>query len=111
MAVLEIPIITPAKEFSFEIDLDGNTVEFTLKWNITCRYWTYSLKGLSLTDQVDGAAIITGIDLLKPYAIRELGQLFCIDNMDLGQDPDFDNFGSRWSLIYVEKDTDIDTIV
>ena len=110
MAVVEIPI-TPEKEPTFQIDLDGHTVEFTLRWNETCKYWTYSIKGLTLTDQVDGAAIVTGINLLEPYAVRELGELFCVDGTGLGEDPDFDNFGSRWSLIYIELGTDIDAIV
>ena len=102
MANKKIPI-TPSKQFRFQIDLDGHTVDFMFRWNLTGRYWTFNLTGQTLTDEVSGAAVVTGLDLLKPYAIRELGQLYCIDGKDLGEDPDFDNFGARWSLIYVEK--------
>lgn len=102
MAFKEIPL-EPAKQIVFQTDLDGFTVEFTFRWNLTGRYWTFNLTGQSLTDTITGAAVVTGLDLLEPYAIRELGQLFCVDGKDLGEDPDFDNFGARWSLIYVEK--------
>ena len=102
MAFKEIPIV-PAKQLIFQVDLDGHTVDITLRWNLTGRYWTFNLSGQTLTDTVTGAAVITGVDLLQPYAIRELGQLYCVDGKDLGEDPDFDNLGARWSLIYVEK--------
>jgi len=102
MAFKEIPV-TPAKQSRFTVDLDGHTVEITLRWNLTGRYWTFNLTGQTLTDEVKGAAITNGVDLLQPYAIRELGQLYCVDGKDLGEDPDFENLGARWSLIYVEK--------
>ena len=104
MAVREIEI-TPSKQFSFLVQLDGHKVELTFRWNLTGRYWTFNLKGQTLTDEVAGAAVVTGVDLLQPYAIRELGRLFCVDSKDLGEDPDFDNFGARWSMLYIEKGT------
>lgn len=104
MAVQEIPIV-PSKQFRFQIDLDGYDVELQFRWNLTGLYWTFNLVGQSLTDEVSGAAVVNGLDLLRPYAIRELGELWCIDGQDLGEDPNFDDFGSRWSLLYVEKGT------
>ena len=104
MAVREIPI-EPSKQFLFTVNLDGYDVELSFRWNLTAQYWTFNLNGQALTDEVNGAAVVTGLNLLQPYAIRELGELWCIDGMDKGEDPDFDNFGSRWSLLYIEKDT------
>jgi hypothetical protein len=104
MAMREIPV-TPSKQFLLQVSLDGQDVELSFRWNLTGQYWTYNLTGQSLTDEITGAAVVNGINLLRPYAIRELGELWCIDGTDLGEDPDFDNFGSRWSLIYVEKGT------
>lgn len=104
MAVREIPI-TPAKQPRFRINLDGFDVDFQFRWNLTGQYWTYNLSGPSLTDEVNGAAVVSGINMLRPYAIRELGELWCIDGTGQGQDPDFDNFGARWSLLYIEKGT------
>jgi len=104
MAIREIPI-TPSKQFILSINLDGHDIDLLFRWNLTGLYWTYSLSGQSLTEKVNGAAVVNGINLLRPYAIRELGELWCVDGTDLGEDPDFDNFGSRWSLLYVEKGT------
>lgn len=104
MAIRIIPVV-PEKQFIFTVLLDNQKVEFTFRWNLTGQYWTFNLQGQTLTDQVTGAAVVVGLDLLQPYAIRELGQLVCVDSMDLGEDPDFDNFGARWKMAYIEKGT------
>lgn len=103
MATLTIPLENVSPQFSFTIQLDGNQVEMSFKWNLTGQYWTFGIKGDSFDDQVQGAGVTVGLNLLGPYAIRELGQLYCVDLQDLGEDPDFDNFGTRWILMYVEK--------
>lgn len=108
MAVLEIPINPTSPRFSFSVDLDGHTVDLSFSWNLTGQYWTFGLKGQTLTDTINGAAVVTGIDMLAPYAIRELGQLWCIDSRDLGEDPNtIEGFGTRWFLMYVEIGTEI----
>ena len=105
MAIVEIPINNPTREFSIITDLDSQTVDLSFKWNDTGQYWTFSISGQNLTDEVYNAAVVSGVNLLRPYAIRELGELYCIDTTDLGEDSDFDNFGSRWVLLYIEKGT------
>jgi hypothetical protein len=103
MAAVTIPILNPEKQLKFSIILDNQKVEFVFRWNLTGQYWTFELTGQTLTDEVHGAAVVSGADLLGPYAIRELGQLYCLDTKDLNEDPDFDNFGTRWVMVYVEK--------
>lgn len=104
MAIREIEI-TPSRDFSFQVEFDSQVVTLSFRWNLTGQYWTFGLKGDTLTDEVIGAAVVTGVNLLRPYAIRELGELWCVDGKDLGEDPDFDNFGARWSMLYIEKGT------
>lgn len=107
MAVLDIDL-NPSPQFDFSIDLDGQTVELNFKWNLTGQYWTFGLKGQTLTDEINGAALVTGINLLAPYAVRELGELWCIDMQELGEDPDtLDGLGDRWVLLYIEIGTEI----
>lgn len=102
MATLIIPT-TPDPIQNFTIDLDGETVDLTISWNITAQQWFMTLSGLTFSTVVRRIALVTGINLFEIYAIRELGQLWCIDLEDLGAEPNFDDFGDRFQLMYVEK--------
>ena len=101
MAVLEIPI-QPSPVFTFSVALDRIQVDFRFRWNITSQQWFFDLSSPALSEEVRGAPVVSSVDLLALYAIRELGSLWVIDGRDLGEDPDFDDFGGRWTLNYVE---------
>ena len=102
MTPLQIPI-TPQPVFRFSVSLDGIVVDFRFRWNLTLRQWFFDLSSVELAESLQGAPVVTGVDLLAPYAIRELGSLYVVDDRDLGVDPDFDGFGSRWNLLYAPR--------
>ena len=48
-----------------------------------------------------GIKLTTGPNLLKPFAILQLGAMYIFDNEGLGEDPTYDDIGGRFQLIYV----------
>lgn len=80
--------------------LDGNTYRFTISWNLETEKWYMDLKGLNNTVEVNGIALLPGKNLLAPYGFYQLGELWVIDNSGANEDPDYDQFGSRWTLEY-----------
>jgi hypothetical protein len=104
MAILQIPV-TNDFWHGFNVDLDGESYQLTFRWNFTDNAWYMDLLGL--TNTVDFAAIkITGgIDILLPYAIIELGELYLIDSENENLDANQNDFGDRYQLLYIEKGT------
>lgn len=95
-----IPLFVDPR-YSFKIDLEDNTYEFSLHWNTAIEAWYLDIVGISNTVEYYGIRLATGVNLLKPFAIRELGALYVIDGDEGGLDPDYDNIGSRYLLYYV----------
>ena len=104
MADLVIPV-TPDPYQQFTIDLDGQTVDITIRFNATLQQWIMNLAGVTFSTTVNGITLVCGLELLSPYAIRELGQLWLVDleekNGEPG-DPEAADFGDRFQLLYVE---------
>jgi hypothetical protein len=48
-----------------------------------------------------GVALVTGCDILEPYAIDGLGGLWLVGADDTGSDPDLFGMGDTHSIIYV----------
>lgn len=89
--------------YLFRTDLDGASYEFKIRWNITNGGWFLNIKGVSNDVDYSSIRLSTGPNLLKPYAIRELGGLYILDVEELGTDPNFEELGSRYLLYYVAK--------
>lgn len=107
MANLIIPV-TPDPYQQFTIDLDGETVDITIRFNATVQQWVMNFVGVTFSTTLNGIALVTGINLLGPFAIRELGQLWLIDTEEKNEepgDPEAADFGDRFQLIYVELAT------
>ena len=96
--------------YNFKIDLEGNSYLFTIHWNVIAAAWYLDIEGISNTVEYRGIKLVTGVNLLKPYAIRELGALYMLDNDEEGLDPDYENIGSRYEMYYVPT-TNPDNIV
>lgn len=103
MANSIIPV-TPEPHQQFTIDLDGETVDLTIRWNATSEQWVMNFVGVTFETTVNGIALVTGVDLLGPYAVREVGQIWLVDleakNGEPGSPEDAD-FGDRFQLLYV----------
>lgn len=106
---LVIPLISNPR-YQFQTDLDGAAYEFKIRWNVTDQGWYFDIKGISNDVDYAGIRMSTGPNLLKPYAILELGGLYIIDVEEEGLDPDFDEIGSRYLMYYVDKDN-VDEII
>ena len=102
MTTLIIPT-TPNPSQQFTIDLDGQTVDMSIRWNATTEQWVLDLTGITFVTSVNGITLVTGVNVLEIYAIRELGQLWVVDLEEKNSEPDFDNFGDRFQIMYVEK--------
>lgn len=102
--IYEIPVNpNGAREFQFSVNLDGYQVTLSFRWNIVGLYWSWGFSCPELEDEMNGAALVTGINLLGSYAVRELGELWCVDLEGLEQDPNYDGLGTRWVLLYIER--------
>ncbi len=96
--------------YSFKIDLESDSYEFHIHWNVAAAAWYLDIEGISNTVDYKGIRLSTGVNLLKPYAIREMGALYIVDGEGENSDPDYDNIGSRWFMYYVPT-TNPDNIV
>jgi hypothetical protein len=109
MATLVIPLTNvPIKEFT--IDLDGNTYRLDLHWNIVDAAWYMNLSGITNDVLINGIKLVTGPNLLKPYAQIELGAIYMVDESEQQLDADFDTIGIDVQMYYVEK-ADVDSII
>jgi hypothetical protein len=101
MANRIIPVTTdPSQQFT--IDLDGQTVDLSIRWNATAQQWVMDFNALTFTTVINGLVLVTGVDLLGPYAVREIGQLWLVDLEEKNEEPTLSNFGDRFQLMYVE---------
>ena len=80
--------------------LDGNRYRLRISWNLYTEKWYLQIEGLTNDVDIKGIALLCGKDLLAAHGYRELGELWVIDNSGANEDPDYDNFGSRWTLEY-----------
>lgn len=100
--MVTIPL-TPDPDYKFQVEIEDETVELRVRWNLVEQAWYLDITGVSFTLELLGLKLVGGVDLLKPYAVVELGGLFIIDSEEKNQDPDFDGLGDRYRLIYVTK--------
>jgi hypothetical protein len=104
MAENQVIDLTPDYSYFFTTVLEGLNVQFKVRWNIVDLAWYIDLDIIETETLVKGIKLIGGIDLLKQYAITELGKMFIVDTEEKFQDPDFDLIGDRYKLIYILKE-------
>lgn len=85
--------------------LDGNTYRLSLHWNTYTEKWYLNIKGLNNTVEINGIAMLCGKDLLAQYGYYELGQLWVIDNSGANEDPNYLEFGTRWTVEYTPAES------
>lgn len=83
------------------VTLDGNQYQFTIKWSYSELAWYLDIKGITdPTAVLNGIKLVGGVDLLEPYGLLDLNQLWCIDLVEKNRDPEFDNIETDFILIY-----------
>lgn len=89
--------------YKIQISLGLNTYEFSYHWNAYSNgAWYLDLLGISNTEDIKGIRLSTGPNLLKPYAIVDLGALYVLDGEELQEDPTRDGMGVRWYMFYTD---------
>lgn len=102
--MLQIPldIGLPGQEFS--IDLDGQNVRLLFMWNSNAKSWFMDIKGVSFDLKFTGLRVCVSQYIMDGLAVREIGDFVLLDLEDLNQEPNFDEFGERWILMYYTKE-------
>jgi hypothetical protein len=82
------------------VTLDGYVYQLKFAWNLETVKWYLNIEGQNNDVDIKGIALLPGKDLLAQYGYHQLGQLWVIDNSGANEDPNYDDFGSRWTLEY-----------
>lgn len=91
-----------ASNQTVQISLAGLTYQITVRWNATNEAWQFDLQDSSGNYILAGIPIVTGMDLLSPFAYLNLGgQLIAQTSNDTDAVPTFDNLGSGSTLYFV----------
>lgn len=96
----EIPL-SPTPQ-TFRISLAGITYAFTLKWNWVSACWVIDIADATDKPMVSGIPMVTGVDLLSPYAYLGFGGSL-VAQTDNAPDvvPTFDDLGSTGHLYWI----------
>lgn len=82
------------------VTLDGYIYQLKISWNLETEKWYMNMEGLNNSVNIKGVALLPGKDLLAPYGLHQLGELWVVDNSGASEDPNYNDFGSRWTLEY-----------
>lgn len=92
----------PHPSFRYRAPLEGYEFSFHWWYAPVQEIWfvDYSCEELSI--DVAGMAVVTGNNLLSGRGLYQVGALVLLD-LQGSADPDFDNFGDRWKMVYLTR--------
>ena len=90
----------PAQKF--ETPLEGFPFKFRFNWHPNGEFWTVDCSCADLDYSVTCFRVVTGLDLWHGHGLYQVGKLIFID-LQGQEDPDFENFGSRFKLIHLSR--------
>lgn len=111
MPLSVIPVDAVDTYYEFETRIDGESYRLTLRWNDTAETWHADLEGLTVDVKVLGITLIVGLDLLKQYAILELGSLYVHDTESKDENPTRDSLGDRHRLLHITRGETISDVL
>jgi hypothetical protein len=85
------------------VTLAGNVYKFTYRWieTDTESAWYLDLAGLTNTSfSLNGIKLVGGVDLLEPYGVLDLNELWLVDTSGQNRDPGFENISTEFVLYY-----------
>jgi hypothetical protein len=91
----QIPVV-PKQAQKFKITISGTTHIFTIKWNgqIEGGCWVLDIADINENDLVTALPLVTGANLLAPFAYLGLGFLLLVQTEgDADAVPTYENFG------------------
>ena len=102
MTPYEIPL--KAEGARFTIALGARSYQVTVRWNSVSSAWVLELASESGQALVQGIPLVTGVDLLAPFAYLNFGgSLYVQTDHDIDAEPTVDNLGSTSHLYFVTE--------
>ena len=90
--------------YSIQCTLDGAQYKLSFRWIENELAWYMDLGGLTdTTIAVHSIRLVGGVNLIEPYALVDLGELWLVDMSGAYSDPTYDNFETDFVLYYIEK--------
>jgi len=87
---------------TLQITLAGVQYQLTVKWNDANQSWILDIGDSSANPIVTGIPIVTGTDLLAPFAYLNFGgQLIAQTTNDTDAVPTFENLGTAGNLYFL----------
>lgn len=103
MALYEIPLIPSNAAYDMQVTLDGDEYTLDVHWNEYALGWYMDIIGLTdTTIKLRGVHLVTGVDILHPYPVQALGEMWVVDTSEADTDATFDSMGDTHSLMYLE---------
>lgn len=103
MVAVNIPVDSKDSYYTFTSSIDGDTYRFTLRWNAIVEIWYMDIEGLTNNVLLRGLALIEGLNLLRPYAVLEMGTLLLYDVEGKGERPTRESLGNRHKVLYISR--------
>lgn len=105
MSVLTIPLRTDITHYSFQVELDGATYGFELRWNERAEGWFLSLFDVEGEPLVSSRRVVLDMPMLARQRVEGLppGQLIATDTAGTGAEPGLTELGGRVQLLYFDE--------
>ncbi len=102
---LSIPLAIGVEHFSEQVELEGRTYTFELRWNDRDGSWYLSVQDANENALASGVKVVVGKPLLVRFASDDMppGLLIADDTSGGNTDPGFDDLGRRVTLHYFES--------
>jgi len=95
--------LQPNPNFKYRSVLDGYEFELRFAWAPVQSMWFVDVVCEELYVDVKGIALVTGFNILGGRGLYQVGFLALID-LQGSEDPNFEDFGDRWKLLYLTRD-------
>jgi hypothetical protein len=90
--------------YSVQCSLDDANYRLSFRWIENELAWYMDLDGLTDTNiAVHSIRLVGGVDLIEPYGLVDLGEMWLVDMSGAHREPTYDTFETDFVLYYVEK--------
>lgn len=103
MSAFPLPVSSTAQ--SFFVQLVNVSYKLTFRWNAVAVCWVMDIADAEEVPIVQGIPVVTGTDLLSPYAYLGIGGgLVALTEGNQDAVPTFENLGSGGNVYFVSDD-------
>lgn len=102
---LVLPTRTDVPIYSFGVDLEGVTYQFTFRWNSRDASWYFDLADVEGNPLLSGRKVVLGAFLLARFRTAGLppGEIQAVDTSGANVEAGIDELGARVQLLYFES--------